>query len=128
MNLMEEHNHLGIGVDIENIDRFTGLDRTQDGSFLNKIFTQSELEYCFSKKMAAHHLAVRYCAKEAVVKALTSVGKPSIGYSDIEIINDKNGLPGVKISKADFDDLQIKLSLSHCADKAIAFTVVIKTK
>jgi len=118
----------GIGVDIESIDRFAGLERTQDSSFLNKIFTQKELEYCFSKKMVAQHLAVRYCAKEAVVKALASLNRANLSYRDIEIVNEKSGVPEVRIEKPGFHDLQIKLSLSHCADKAIAFAVVTETR
>ena len=124
MNPVGDYNNLGIGVDIENIDRFTGPDRTQDSSFLNKIFTRNELEYCFSKKISAQHLAVRYCAKEAVVKALASLNRTNLNYRDIEIVNKKSGIPEVRIEKPGFDDLQIKLSLSHCADKAIAFAVI----
>jgi len=128
MNPEGEYNHLGIGVDIENIDRFTGPDRTQNSAFLNKIFTQNELEYCFSKKMTVQHLAVRYAGKEATIKALTGIGRLNIGYRDIEIINDKNGVPEVRISKTGFHGLQIKLSLSHCVDKAIDFAIITKNK
>ena len=127
MSPQGEYNHLGIGVDIENIDRFTGPDRARNSAFLNKIFTGAEQEYCFSKAVAAPHLAARYAGKEAVVKALTGIGRLNIGYRDIEIINDKNGVPDVRIGKTGFHDLQIKLSLSHCADKAIAFAVVTET-
>ncbi len=128
MNTMGTTDSFGIGVDIESIDRFAGLERNQDSSFLNKIFTQKELEYCFSKKMVAQHLAVRYCAKEAIVKALTSLNRTNLNYRDIEIVNEKSGVPEVRIGKPGFHDLQIKLSLSHCADKAIAFTVAIESK
>lgn len=128
MKPVGEYNHLGIGVDIENIDQFTGTDRTQDSSFLNKIFTQNELEYCFSKKMVAQHLAARYCAKEAVVKALASLNRTNLNYRDIEIFNEKSGIPEVRIEQPGFHDLQIKLSLSHCADEAIAFVIITKNK
>jgi holo-[acyl-carrier protein] synthase len=58
---------------------------------------------------------------------LTSLGRAGLNYRDIEIINDKNGVPTVKINKVGFDDLRIHLSLSHCKDKAIAFTIVVET-
>ena len=59
---------LSIGVDIESVDRFKEHDK--NGSFLKRIFTNKELEYCFSFTDFAQHLAVRYSGKEAVVKAL----------------------------------------------------------
>jgi len=128
MNTGGRINNFGIGADIESIKRFTVPECVQNSVFLNKIFTQDEQEYCFSKRTAAPHLAARYAGKEAVVKGLASIGRPNIGYSDIEIINDKNGVPEVNIGKAGFHDLQVKLSLSHCGDKAIAFAIVVETK
>ena len=120
--------NFGIGIDIENIDRFAVTGHTRSGSFLKKIFTPDELNYCFSKKMVAQHLTARYCAKEATIKALASIDRTNINYRDIEITNRKSGAPMVKIGKAGFQDLKIYLSLSHCKDKAIAFTIVFNTR
>lgn len=128
MNTMGTTDSFGIGVDIESIDRFAGLERTQDSSFLNKIFTLKELEYCYSKKIPAPHLAARFAGKEAIIKALCNMDRPKSNYRDIEIVNEKSGVPEVRIEKPGFHDLQIKLSLSHCNDKAIAFAVVTESK
>jgi holo-[acyl-carrier protein] synthase len=127
MNMREKINKFGIGVDIESIDRFTGSDFVQNSALLNRIFTQREQEYCFSKKTAAPYLTARYCGKEAIVKALASIGGANVRYIDIEIINEQNGMPVVRVNKACFHDLQIHLSLSHCRDKAIAFATVMET-
>ena len=113
-NKMKE---FGIGTDIENIERF----KNKEKHFLNKIFTKKELEYCFSKKNYAAHLAARFAGKEAVVKALSNIADADIGYNQIEIINNKKGVPIVKLDK-----FKIKLSLSHCKDKAIAFAIIEK--
>jgi len=128
MSIGGESSSFGIGADIESIGRFIRRDRIQHSAFLNKIFTRTEQEYCFSKGTAAAHLAARYAGKEAIVKALTSLDRVGLNYRDIEIINDKNGVPTVKINKVGFDDLRIHLSLSHCRDKAIAFAIVVETK
>ena len=128
MSIGGESNNFGIGADIESIDRFIRRDRIQHSAFLNKIFTRTEQEYCFSKETAAAHLTARYAGKEAIVKALTSLDRVGLNYRDIEIINDKNGVPTVKINKVGFDDLRIRLSLSHCRDKALAFAIVVETK
>ena len=114
----------GIGVDIENISRFQGLTIEKDAPFLNKLFTEKELEYCFSAGNPAEHLAARYVGKEAVIKALGQLDRPVSDYRDIEIINDKRGVPGARILKDGFAGLDILLSLSHSQETSIAFTIV----
>lgn len=119
-------NTIGIGTDIEDIGRFTSLTLEHDKSLFDKIYTDNELKYCFSKKSAAQHLAARYAGKEAVVKAISSIGFESLNYNQIEIINDINGVPQVKLNAGKLNKLQINISLSHCEDKAIAFAIAIK--
>jgi len=123
---MGVNNRFGIGVDIEDIGRFQKPNVISNKRFLDKIFTKKELDYCFSKAKPEQHLAARYAGKEAVVKVLCSLGKTSIDYKDIEITNNKNKVPMVKIKNKGLDNLKIKISLAHCEDKAIAFAVVEK--
>jgi len=123
---MGVNSEFGIGVDIEDIKRFRNLNIAHSKQFLDKIFTKKELDYCFSKAKPEQHLAARYAGKEAVVKALYSLGKTNIDYNDIEITNNKDSVPMVKIKNKDSDGLKIKISLAHCEDKAIAFAAVEK--
>jgi holo-[acyl-carrier protein] synthase len=120
--------NFGIGVDIENISRFKKTEADSDGSFLQKIFNRAELDYCFSCRVPAQHLAARFAAKEAVMKALAALKKCSLGYKDIEVENDEDGMPSARILKSGFDGLEIKLSLSHSRSEAIAFAVVTEVK
>jgi holo-[acyl-carrier protein] synthase len=115
-----------VGVDIESISRFQKAEAAS--SFLNKIFTAGEMDYCFSCSAPAQHLAARFAGKEAIVKALAGLNRAGLSYNDIEISNDINGVPSAKIRKSGFDDLQIKLSLSHAKDMAIAFAVVVGSR
>ncbi len=114
---------LGIGVDIESISRFRGLSVEKNKRFLSKIFTDTELDYCFSRANTTQHLAARFAAKEAVIKALSTLGKNKLNYRGIEITNDEIGIPVVSISKTGFNDIQISLSLSHTKQTAIAFAI-----
>ncbi|MFA5878075.1 MAG: holo-ACP synthase [Candidatus Staskawiczbacteria bacterium] len=114
-------NDFSIGVDIELIKRFRGLNRKKSRNFLTKIFTDKEMNYCFSKKAPAQHLAVRFVAKEAIVKAINSLSKKVPSLNEIEIVNNTNGVP-VATAKG----YNVKISLSHCNDKAIAFCFVVK--
>jgi len=126
MSIINKIENFGIGVDIESIGRFRKLDPVKNNSFLNKIFTKNELDYCFSKESTAPHLAVRFAAKEAVIKALSSICKVKLHYNEIEIVNNENGAPMVKINNPGLHNLQVHLSLSHCKDKAIAFATAIE--
>jgi holo-[acyl-carrier protein] synthase len=118
---------LGIGVDIENISRFRKLDVDADSAFLEKVFTQNEADYCFSKKNPAPHLAVRYACKEAIIKALANIGKSSVDYNKIRIFYNSEGVPKAKINKKGLGNVEVSISLSHCDDKAIAFAVIVET-
>lgn len=120
-----KQNSFGIGIDIEGVYRFRKL--STDIPFLQRVFTQKELDYCFSHKSPAPHLAVRFAAKEAVIKALSSLRKTGLAYKDIEVINDENGVPLARIRKAGFERLQINLTLSHSSSQAIALAMITET-
>lgn len=120
---MKSFNNLGIGVDLELISRFKNLHRKKNNKFLNKIFTKREMDYCFSKKTVARHLAARFTAKEAIIKALSSLSEKAPAFNEIEIFNNANGVPTATLKK-----YNIKISLSHCRDKAMALALVKKVK
>lgn len=117
-------NNISIGTDIEAISRFQKYETNE--KLLDKIFTKDELEYCLSKPNPKQHLAARFSAKEAVIKALTGLEILNIFPKDIEIYHNKNNVPQVRILK-DIDELlSFKLSLSHSKDSAIAFVIAQK--
>ena len=115
---------IGVGVDIESLERFKCLSREKDISYLAKIFTETELDYCFSKEEAYPHLAARFVGKEAVIKALYSIGIRDLIYSDIEITNDNYGVPMVRYICNTMRNITTKISLSHSAENAIAFVII----
>lgn len=111
---------LAIGVDIEDIDRF----KNKSQRFLDRIYTKEEQKYCLSKSEPAGHLAVRFCAKEAVIKALSPLNIKRPPFNKIEIYHDKNKYPKIKLLGKEYDNLTIEVSLSHDRTKAIAFVVL----
>lgn len=113
-----------IGIDIEKIHRFDHKEYLKNNIFLKKIFTQKELDYCFSKNNPPTHLAGRYAAKEAIVKALSPISNEILTYDQIEILNNLNGIPKVSISNDKLNKLKIKVSISHNNDDAIAMAIV----
>jgi len=116
---------LGIGIDIENINRFKKLELDKKSRFLNKIFTPRELDYCFSKKNIASSLATKYTAKEAVIKAYNTLGETSLDYKQVEVTNNKTGAPEVKITKDKIKKYRIMISLSNGTEQAVGVALII---
>ncbi len=114
-----------VGIDIEEISRFENKTLEKDLKFLHRIFTKNEIEYCFKYKNPSSHLAVRFCAKEAAVKALCNLKNKKISLNKIEILNRENGVPCLKILDDEFKDLNFQISLSHEKSKAIAIVIIV---
>lgn len=117
------------GVDIIEISRVQkSIDNLGD-SFLNKIYTNKEIEYCESRgKSKYEHYAARFAVKEAVFKAISQMidNKYLISWQDIQTTNDEQGRPKVEILttiKKNIEDIDI--SISHCKEYAIANVVVL---
>ena len=119
---MDFNKHIFIGTDIEKINRFENKTVEKSINFLKKIFTDKEIEYCFSNKFPSPHLTARFCAKEAVIKALYSAGIKGIYYSDIEVFHDENMCPMVNIKN--HKKIKVKLSISHSIDYATATAIL----
>lgn len=118
--------NFGLGADIESIERFSRPEVINNKPFLNNIFTKKELDYSFSRKNPAPHLAARFAGKEAIFKALSSISKQDISYRQMEIFNGKNNAPKVKITDAKFSNVKVYLSMSHSNDKAVAFAAAME--
>ena len=115
---------ISVGTDIVDIHRFETIVQNEEYSFLQKIYSENELRYCFSKENVCSHLAGRFAGKEAVIKALYSHGLKPVPYKEIEILNDKKGIPHIRIKIKNYEKLKSRISLSHCEDKAIAFAII----
>lgn len=123
---------IGIGVDIIEIERIRkSIERFGD-HFLNKIYTQNELDYCLAKHNKYQHLAARFAAKEAIYKAIASGWEKEATWKNIEITNEQNGLPIVKFlgKLNDFisDGKEIKISLSHSENYVVAVAIIYKNQ
>lgn len=121
---------IGIGIDIIEIDRIKKSVDTFGDSFLNKIYTKNELDYCLAKHNKYQHLAARFAAKEAIYKALTTGWEKDATWKSMEITNESNGLPVVKffgnLKKFISDDKDIKISLSHSDNYVTAVAIIYK--
>lgn len=116
--------NIRIGTDIIEISRIKRSIEDTDNKFIERIYTNKEIEYCESRKSQKYqHYAVRFAGKEAVFKAISSMlkNKFEIDWKDIEILNDYSGRPYVNILKSKISEkINIDISLSHCKEYAVA--------
>ncbi len=119
---------VGIGIDIESIDRFSHAIERHGDRFLRKIFTEEEIAYCRRQGRCTQHFAVRFAAKEAVLKALR-YGAEGGSFKEIEIVKGHSGEPHIKLTgrmRALAEERRIKrvhVSLSHSDTHCVAQVV-----
>ena len=121
------------GTDIIEIERIKQCidDENTGEAFKERVYTKNEISYCEGKRMQKYqHYAARFAAKEATFKAISEQidDKYDISWTDIEILNDRNGRPFLNVVGIKLDDIEnIDLSLSHCKEYAVAnVTVLLK--
>jgi holo-[acyl-carrier protein] synthase len=111
----------GVGIDLLEIDR---LERAlqRHPRLAERLFSEAEREYAAARARPATHLAARFAAKEAVVKALGLTG--GFGPRDIEIVAGEP--PTVRLYGAAAEAAAgrtVDISLTHSRDNAAAVAV-----
>ncbi|GBD98688.1 holo-[acyl-carrier-protein] synthase [bacterium BMS3Abin07] len=118
----------GIGVDIVKISRIQDAVERWGDEFLRKVYTANEIQYCYTKHVPFLSLAVRFAAKEALIKAISSEIKVSL--RDIEVVTSDVGRPYLRfygmlknfLSERNISG--VHLSLSHEKEFGIASVVL----
>ena len=121
---------VGTGVDLIAVKRIQEAVERHGMRFLSKIFTQNELEYSRGKAREFEHLAARFAAKEAVLKAFGTGAAAGVSLRDVEVVNSPNGKPDVVLHGKAYGFAQVRgvtrihLSLSHADEYAVAQVVM----
>ncbi len=121
---------VGVGVDTVPVERIKRLVEKYRERFVNRIFTQAEIEYAFrSKRRMAERLAGRFAVKEAVMKVLGTGKSQGILWKDVETLRGSRGRPEVVLRGAakkaaeDMGIARIHVSITHDGGMAIAFVI-----
>ena len=124
---------VGVGIDLVSIPEFAEQ-VDQPGTVFAETFTPGERRDAADKSsLAARHLAARWAAKEAVIKAWSGsrfAQRPMLTeaiYRDIEVITDMWGRPKVRLTGdiAEYlADVVIHVSLTHDGDTAAAVAIL----
>ncbi len=89
---------VGVGTDLVDVDRVRRALERRPG-LRTRLFTESEWAYATRHRDPHPHLAARFAAKEAVMKALGR-GMSSMGFAEIEVVRDDSGAPSVELHGA----------------------------
>jgi holo-[acyl-carrier protein] synthase len=77
---------IGLGFDATDIPRIAqAVDRYGD-RFLHRVFTEGEIAYCTRRRNPVPHLAARFAAKEAGMKALGTGHSRGVLWKDLEVV------------------------------------------
>lgn len=120
----------GLGNDVARIGRFRRFVEEGKQALLERIFAAGELDYALAKADPAPHLAVRFAAKEAFLKALGLGLRYGIAWHDVQVVRNDLGRPGIVLSGRAAElfcsggHATIHLSCSHDGDYAFATVIL----
>lgn len=120
---------IGIGTDIFLMSRLSKKIIQEDDAFIRRAFTQKERDEASKGNDQHTFYATRFCAKEAVYKAISSI-EIEFKPGDIEILTDVNGKPHVFLYGKTKEKLEkmtsnysIHVSISYDTDYASSFAI-----
>jgi len=117
----------GIGVDVVDVERMKSILAEQGKTFIDRVFTETEVAYCEAKQNPEQHFAARFAAKEAVSKAMQTGWSGIFRWKDVEVVNEPSGAPKILLYNAVARSLEkstVHLSLSHTENTVVAFAVI----
>lgn len=120
-----------VGVDLVEVAAFQARFDGRD-NLLADTFSATELAYCRAQPHPWRHLAARFAAREAALKALGTGLAAAGSWRDIEVTRDPAGTPGLAfhggmagaLARAGFE--RSTVSLSHTATHAIAVVILFR--
>ena len=120
-----------IGVDLVRIPRLRQVVERWRERFLHRVFTEAELAYCLTHRDPIPHLAARFAAKEAALKALGTGLRMGINWHELEVRRERGEAPQLILSgrcRAIGEakgGRQVLLSISHEGEYALAQAMLI---
>lgn len=120
---------VGLGVDLVDVERVARILKRRT-TFVRRVFTPKEIEYCERQANPAESYAARWAAREACRKALGGIR--SMRWHDVRVDRAPSGAPRLILegtSRARADALgvsEVMVALTHERRMAAAFCVAVR--
>ena len=120
---------VGIGMDATEVARIAETLERYGDRFLRRVFTDEEIAYCMRRKHPAPHLAGRFAAKEAGMKAIGTGHAFGVLWRDLEVVR-RGGPPQLRFHNAAGDHLarlgatKALLTITHTDTLALAHVIL----
>lgn len=121
---------LGLGTDLARTERFRRFLAEGKNALLERLFTAGERDYSLAKADPSPHLAARFAAKEAGMKAFGLGWRDGLSWHDFEVVPDPLGRPDLVLSgraaelAVERGVTTVHLSYSHDGDYAVATVIL----
>ncbi len=120
---------VGHGIDLVEVSRIRAMLDEHGQRFLDRCFTPAEQSHKAESRRRIEHLAARFAAKEAVLKALGTGLTGGIAWTDIEVLTAPSGAPKLTLhasaeaAAARLGATAWVLSLTHTDSLAMASVI-----
>ena len=122
--------NVGLGMDATEVPRIAESLERYGERFLNRVFTPEEIAYCMRRKNPAPHLAGRFAAKEAGMKAIGTGHAFGVLWRDLEVIR-RGGPPQLQFHNAAGEHFRrlgatrALLTITHTETLALAHVILV---
>ena len=118
----------GCGIDVVELPRFRRAMARGGRAFMRRVFTPQEEAYARARRRTRLlHLAGRFAAKEAVIKAISQIDpRRMLAMNQVEVLNDRLGRPHVVLHGRSSKRVTVHISLSHVDTVAVASAIAVR--
>lgn len=120
---------VGLGIDATEVSRIADTLERYGDRFLRRVFTDEEIAYCMRRRKPAPHLAGRFAAKEAGMKAIGTGHAFGVLWRDLEVVR-RGGPPQLRFHNAAGEHFtrlgatQALLTITHTDQLALAQVIL----
>ena len=121
---------VGLGMDATEVPRIAESLERYGERFLHRVFTPEEIAYCMRRKNPAPHLAGRFAAKEAGMKAIGTGHAFGVLWRDLEVVR-RGGPPQLQFHNAAGEHFRrlgatrVLLTITHTDTLALAHVILV---
>lgn len=121
---------VGLGMDATEVERIADMVAQYGDRFLRRVFTDQEIAYCMRRRNPAPHLAGRFAAKEAGMKAIGTGHAFGVLWKDLEVVR-RGGPPQLQFHNAAGEHFarlgaaRALLTITHTDTLALAHVILV---